>query len=244
MQEANELGLDLYSRGDWQGAIEAFEEALVHVPDEPTIGENLRKARQKFLEARALFAPSPAVETQKPAVTVRTFAIQRIKYRGEFHILTSDGRKLAGQNAAQVAIANGSKLITGPHGHVELTLPDGTLFTAGANSEVVLDEFVYSPAGSLQKGVVSVVRGLFRLVTGKTAPVRPDTLKVKLLVGDLGFRGTDCEMQVRPDGSGYIRLRSGKLEISGRRAGQAFGLDAGQMVTFTRDGTFSPPKAL
>src|SRR5258708_5291411 len=38
----------------------------------------------------------------------RTFIIERLAYQGEFLVLTSDGRRLAGQDAAHVGIDNGA----------------------------------------------------------------------------------------------------------------------------------------
>jgi hypothetical protein len=79
---------------------------------------------------------------------------------------------------------------TGADGRLQLLLLDQTTFTIGPNSDMVLDQFVYDPktnAGSLS---ASILKGVFRFVTGKIAQRRPSSMRVTLPVGTIGIRGT------------------------------------------------------
>ena len=120
---------------------------------------------------------------------------------------------------------------------------------------MVLDDFVFDPATNLSKASAALVKGTFRWVTGKVVRhQRPPDKHLRIAVGCLGIRGTDFEAMVAPDGSGQISLFSGELEITPHTGGllphpavrnsSTFLLNAGQMVTFTAAGSFSPPTQL
>jgi hypothetical protein len=123
-------------------------------------------------------------------------------------------------------------------------LLDETVFTIGPNGDMVIDEFVYDPNNSRDKITARLQKGVFRWVTGEVARKNPANMKVTLPVGAIGIRGTDFEAMVAPDGSGSVKLFSGQLEITEKKTQRTFPLNAGQMVTFSADGIFSPPAPL
>jgi hypothetical protein len=176
-------------------------------------------------------------------------AVASVESRGEFHFLTKDGRKVSGAEASKISLEEGTKVVTGKDGHVRMSLPDNTTFTIGPNSDMVIDEFVYDPDKSPKKVIASMTKGLFRWVTGKVEGSKavykdPEQMKVKLPIVAVGIRGTDFEATVRPDGSGSVVLNFGQLEITEKKTGFKFILDAGQKVTFTAEGTVSRPSAI
>jgi hypothetical protein len=70
-------------------------------------------------------------------------------------------------------------------------------------------------------------------------------MKVKIpIIGSIGVRGTDFEVSVEPGGDGYVKLFTGKLEITEAKSGAVFDMDAGQMVKFHADGTWETPTTL
>jgi hypothetical protein len=154
--------------------------------------------------------------------------------------LTTDGRKLTAKDADQIPLEKGTKVITGSSGHIRMKLPDDTTFTIGPNSDIVIDEFVYDPDKTPKTIVASVSKGVFRWVTGNVKP-DPQKMKVKLPVGTIGIRGTDFEVTVNPDGSGFVILYFGQLEITEKKTGFTFILDAGHKVTCSADGSVSRP---
>ena len=81
-----------------------------------------------------------------PASAARQFRIEKIEYHGEFYVLTSDRRKLMGQNAALVPVDTGARIVTGPNSRVQLTLPDDTIFTSRLPMQnYQLDKFCLRP---------------------------------------------------------------------------------------------------
>jgi hypothetical protein len=180
---------------------------------------------------------SPAASEHAPASS----AVAQVESRGEFYFLTKDGRKVTGEEASKVPLEEGSKVVTGSTGHVRMILPDNTTFTVGPNSDLVIDKFVYDPATDSQAITANLSKGVFRWVTGKTAHKDPAQMKVTLPVGDLGIRGTDFEATVESNGNGSVVLYFGQLEITEKKTGFKFLLEAGQKVTFGSDGSFNRP---
>jgi len=158
---------------------------------------------------------------------------------GTVYWLTSDGRKVP--ITAGGAVYSGARIVTGENSRMQVLLADETVFTMGANSDMVLDKFVYDTDQSASTTTANLMKGVFRFVTGKVARKAPDQLKVTLPVGVLGFRGTDCEVMVNPDGSGSVVLHSGQLEVTEKKTGSKFPMNAGEEVTFSADGSFSRP---
>jgi FecR protein len=91
---------------------------------------------------------------------------------------------------------------TGNLGQADLVFLDKTNLTVGPTSEVLLDKFVYDPAGPKGKVVLQLTRGAFRFVTGTQDH---SAYAVNTPHGSLGVRGTTVEVVVsekkkpRPD---------------------------------------------
>jgi hypothetical protein len=195
----------------------------------------LDQARQAYVRAAEAFNSLVQSRSQVGAVA---------ESRGEFYFITPDGRKITGEEVVKTPVSTGTRIIMGPNGYLRLKLLDDTVFTLGPNCDLVVDEFVYDPDNHLDKTSARLLKGVFRFVTGKVARKDPTHMKVTLPVGDLGNRGTDCEAMVAPDDSGSVKLYSGQLEITEKKTQRAFLLNAGQMVTFSAEGVFSPPLPL
>jgi len=66
----------------------------------------------------------------------------------------------------------GDKIETGIEGQLQIKLLDETVFTLGPLSTVTIDEFVYDPQDA--GGKSSMVKGIFRAVSGKVAQQKPE----------------------------------------------------------------------
>lgn len=164
--------------------------------------------------------------------------------RGDVTIENRDGSRLTSKNLAVgrvVRIDIGTRVITGSTGRLQVLLLDETVFTIGPNSDMVIDEFVYDPDLTPKKIMVKVSKGIFRWVTGKVAHKDPASMRVKIPVGTIGIRGTDFETSVEVDGSGFVILHFGQLEITENKTGSTCTLNAGYKITFNADGSVSRP---
>lgn len=189
------------------------------------------------------FGLKPANPSQKPPPPPQAHVrIGAAVVRGEVYWLTSDGRKVPITTGSPVY--SGARIVTGDNARMQVMLLDETVFTMGAHSDMVLDEFVYDPDTNTRKIAARVTKGIFRFVTGKTARKGPASEKVNLPVGTIGIRGTDVEIDYEPGRASSIRLFSGELEIQETKTGKTFTMHGGQMMAIAGNGTFSAPTAL
>jgi len=81
-------------------------------------------------------------------------------------------------------------LVTGPDGAVGVTLADDTLLSAGPNSVLVIERFVYeaNQPGSVE---AALTKGTLAVVSGRIAKQAPDAMRVKTPSAILGVRGTE-----------------------------------------------------
>lgn len=156
-----------------------------------------------------------------------------IESHGEFHIVTADGRKLTGREAARLTEDDEARLVTGPGGGALLTLVDGTRIKLDSNTEYLTN---------LDKGKQSVpelVKGTLRWISKEASKLNRELNKShnKLMLGPVyvGVRGTEFECAVLPDGSGHIKLYSGEIAVTSKSAGAVVTLTPGQMIAFTKD---------
>jgi hypothetical protein len=112
----------------------------------------------------------------------------------------------------------GDKIETGSEAEVQIQLLDETVFTLGASSAFTMDEFVYDPATNDGTVKASMVKGIFRIVSGKVAHKNYDNMVVNLPSGSMGFRGTEVVgiidgmktqiILIGPVGTGRIFVRN------------------------------------
>ncbi|MBP9866111.1 MAG: FecR domain-containing protein [Candidatus Omnitrophica bacterium] len=167
----------------------------------------------------------------------KAFALPAIRVEGEVFFLTADGRKLTGAEAAGVAIDNRTTIFTGKDSRAFMILPDGTSFTVGANSEMMLDDFVYDPSTDMQKMTLKLAKGGFRWVSGKVKRIEP---LIQLSIINVGIRGTDFECSVDAQGLGFVKLYAGELELTDKTTGQINVLTEGKKVHFSAEGMSAP----
>ena len=151
---------------------------------------------------------------------------------GEFYVITPDGRKFSGRDIAKALIERKTKIVTGPDGNVKIKFPDGSVIRMRPNSEF---QFAEDP-NAREDIITQVTKGYMRLLTGKNKywKTRTETCAVAV-------RGTDFEVFVADDNSGYIKLFSGALDLTLTADGRKITMDKGQIVNVSAQGVFSDP---
>jgi hypothetical protein len=96
------------------------------------------------------------------------------------------GRNLAGGQE----IFLGDRIVTGPGGGLQILLLDGTTFSIGPNTSMVIDEFVFNPATGTGRLTASVTRGTLRVISGRIARQEQEAIRVRLPAATVGVRGT------------------------------------------------------
>ena len=123
--------------------------------------------------------------------------IGRVKtVKGTVHT-ERDGRREATMVGAGVRQAD--TLVTGPDGAVGVTLADDTLLSAGPNSILSIDRFVYDgvKSGSLE---AMLRKGTLAVISGRIGKQAPDAMRIKTPAAILGVRGTELVVRAS-DGS-------------------------------------------
>ena len=103
----------------------------------------------------------------------------------------------------RAAVRLGDQFVTGPQSQVQVLLRDRSTFTVGANARMTVDRFVVSENGG---SAVSVARGAFRFVSGRTAR-STSREAISTPVGSIGVRGTIVEGVVGPDILAILRAQ-------------------------------------
>lgn len=85
---------------------------------------------------------------------------------------------------------------TGAGGRLGLTLKDGSRLSLGANSELQLRAFAYSPAQHQLALAVRVLKGVAAYVSGRIAELSPDSVKIETPTSIIGVRGTHVVVAV------------------------------------------------
>lgn len=126
------------------------------------------------------------------------------------------------------------RLTTGASGRLQIRLQDGTIFTIGPNSSIVIDEFVYVPSRGLGRVTASVLRGVFHFITGKVGKKHPENMKVILPACTIGINGTEVMGRIEA-GRDVVVLSTGAITVGNdagtarlARAGFAVNVAAGQ----------------
>lgn len=139
--------------------------------------------------AAASMAASPVLAQ---AVGVNAAIRNKVEIRG------------AGTNKVRPAVLRARVILndevrTGAASQLQILLLDRTTFTVGANARVAVDRFVYDPAANSRSTGVSVARGAFRFMSGRTLGRPSGPVTVRTPVATIGVRGTIFEGVVGED---------------------------------------------
>ncbi len=95
-------------------------------------------------------------------------------------------------------------------GRSEIELRDKTKLALGPGAKLLLDRFVYDPDISGGAIVLNLVRGSFRFITGIAA--KPAYV-IHLPTASITVRGTIFDVYVKPDGTAWLLLIEGMIEV-------------------------------
>lgn len=153
-------------------------------------------------------------------------------------------------NSAVRTIAIGDSVIynerveTDARGLVQILLADGTTFTVGPNSALVIDSFVYNPEANTAQVAATLTKGVFRFIGGATSKTE-DGVALKTPVGTVGIRGgvTDINLSPKPGTPIHIDMIFGN-EVTLQNGGEMLGrlYQAGYSLALGTDGSIGVQK--
>lgn len=133
--------------------------------------------------------------------------------------------KRSQQNAYQVEIFSPDTLEVGDeiyreatvftkdHGSLELAFDDGSLLTLGPNTDLVIDDFVYSPDSGNGQAALRLGRGVLRMVSGNLPSER---VQIATDVATVGIRGTRFTLDTHDEGILQVWSTEGTVVVSPR----------------------------
>ncbi len=89
-------------------------------------------------------------------------------------------------------------LRTGIDGSMGVIFRDDTILSLGPSSEILIDEFVFDPAGGNMSFVTKMTKGTAAFLTGKISELSPKSVKVETPSATIGIRGTKFVVKVDP----------------------------------------------
>ena len=95
-------------------------------------------------------------------------------------------------------LRQGDVVVTGRDGAVGITLNDDSRLSAGPESVLALDHFVFDSTTHAGRLETTLRRGTLAAVSGKIARQSPDAMKVRTPSTIVGVRGTEFVVHARP----------------------------------------------
>lgn len=120
------------------------------------------------------------------------------------YVKTSSGRAVALREGTEHALAPGQPLFerdtirTGPESAVGITMKDGTMLSAGPDTELVVDHYAYAPGEGNLGFAARVSQGTLDFVSGMLGKLAPESVSVETPTGVIGMRGTHFVVNVAP----------------------------------------------
>lgn len=87
------------------------------------------------------------------------------------------------------------RIETSSEGLVQILLADGTSFTVGPNSSVVIDSFVYDPEKNTASLAATMTKGALRFIGGKASKASGN-VKINTPIGTAGIRGAVVDINL------------------------------------------------
>ena len=129
-----------------------------------------------------------------PACFFSPSATAQDKPIGYVKVVTSDAAIVTGSKS-KIAIVGtpvhiGDQLHTGKNGSMGVTFRDDTTMSIGSETDITVDEYLYSPGAGALRLVANLTRGTLNYVSGVIARLRPEAVLIKTPTATIGVRGT------------------------------------------------------
>jgi hypothetical protein len=93
-------------------------------------------------------------------------------------------------------------LKTGPDGSLGMIFKDDTLLSIGPQSEVIISEFLFSPAEGKLSIVTRLLKGTAAYLTGIIGKLSPESVRFETPVANIGIRGTKFAVKIEDPNPG------------------------------------------
>lgn len=113
--------------------------------------------------------------------------------KGAVHIERA-GKRIPAPVGAGVQASD--TVVTGADGSVGIAFNDNSLLSAGPNSELVIDKFVFDSTTHKGEFDTSLKKGTLAVVSGKIVKQSPEAMRIRTPAAIMGVRGTEFVVKV------------------------------------------------
>jgi hypothetical protein len=152
---------------------------LIHTKDEWITGGFMKRTAGIIIYLALLF-PVFAIASENPVAIIKASA-------GSGNIIR-DGSTLEAKRGAE--LFQHDSLKTGADGSISIVFKDDTLISVGPNSELAINEFLYSPAEGKLSFITRLLKGTSAYVSGIIGKLSPQSVRFETPVANIGIRGT------------------------------------------------------
>jgi hypothetical protein len=118
---------------------------------------------------------------------------------------------------------------TGAESAIEMNFPDGATLRLEADSDLVLDSYVFDPTALKSAANISIPKGIARYTTGGVS-TDDSGVEFSTPVATVGIRGTDIVVSVGPNGGTVIDVLSGKVTAKPNKNESTAEAEEGQSI--------------
>ncbi len=136
-----------------------------------------------------LWAEAAHANSSVGQVMLATGAVSAVDTKGQARVLAKESE-----------VFQGDRISTASKSLCVLKMIDDAKITIRADSEIVIEEYVFKGA-SEDSSVMELVKGGFRSLTGAIGSNNPDAYKINSDLSVLGIRGTDYDTRICEPGS-------------------------------------------
>ncbi|MEM7236842.1 MAG: FecR domain-containing protein [Pseudomonadota bacterium] len=115
-------------------------------------------------------------------------------------------------------------------GSARMLLDDGSSLTLGANSDLVIDDFVYQPERDTGRASLRLVQGILRMLSGRMGS---DSYSVSTRIAVLGVRGTAFTIDNRKPELLTIQVDEGTVIVRPLQGRESYRLTAPSFAVCT-----------
>ncbi len=112
-------------------------------------------------------------------------------------LLIASGKTVKAEPGTPVQLGNILK--TGKQGSLGVTFKDNTIMSIGPDTELSVDEYLYTPAKGDLKLAANMLKGTLNYSSGVIAKLKPEAVSLKTPTGNIGVRGTHFVVMVAGD---------------------------------------------
>ena len=120
------------------------------------------------------------------------------------YVKTMTGKASVVRAGAETPLSVGAPLYqddtlkTGKESSLGVTMKDGTMLSAGPETELLLDKYAYAPKSGQLGFVARVSQGTLDFVSGMLGKLAPESVAIETPTGVIGMRGTHFVVRVAP----------------------------------------------